>query len=102
MSEDAMASMISWLPILFMLVIFYFLLYKPQKKAREERDKMLSSLQVGARVVTIGGIYGTIDEIYSDTLKLRIAEKVVIEVGRGAISTIVEKKSQPEELATEK
>ena len=102
MNEEAMASMISWLPILFMLFIFYFLLYKPQKKAREERDKMLNSLQVGARVVTIGGIYGTIDEIYSETLKLKIADNVVIEVGRGAISNIVEKAAQSEELATEK
>ncbi len=99
MSEEAMASMISWLPILFMLVIFYFLLYKPQKRAREERDKMLNSLQVGARVVTIGGIYGTIDEIYSETLKLKIAENVVIEVGRGAISTIVEKTKEEVEVA---
>ena len=101
MNEEVMASMVSWLPILFMLCIFYFLLYKPQKRAREAREEMLNSLKVGARVVTIGGIYGTIDEIYSETLKLRIAENVVIEVGRGAISTIVEKAAQPEELVTE-
>ena len=94
MNEEAMASMISWLPILFMLCIFYFLLYKPQKRAREERDKMLSSLKVGVRVITIGGIYGTIDEIYTETLKLKVAENVVIEVGRGAISTIVEKSKE--------
>lgn len=90
MNEEAMAAMVSWLPILFMLFIFYFLLYKPQKKAREERDKMLKSLQVGTRVITIGGIYGTIDEIYSETIKLKIAENVVIEIGRGAVSTIVQ------------
>lgn len=101
MSEETMASMLSWLPILFMLFIFYFLLYKPQKRAREAREAMLNSLKVGARVITIGGIYGTIDEIYSETLKLRIAENVVIEVGRGAISTIVEKTAEVEELATE-
>ncbi|MBQ7705246.1 MAG: preprotein translocase subunit YajC [Selenomonadaceae bacterium] len=89
-----MASMISWLPILFMLFIFYFMLYKPQKRAREERDKMLSSLQVGARVITIGGIYGTIEEIYTETLKLKIAENVAIEIGRGAVSTIVEKENK--------
>ncbi len=94
MSEEAMASMISWLPILFMVCIFYFLLYKPQKRAREERETMLSSLQVGARIVTIGGIYGTIEEIYSETLKIKIAENVVIEVGRGAVSTIVEKENK--------
>lgn len=101
MNEEAMAAMVSWLPILFMVCIFYFLLYKPQKRAREAREEMLSNLKVGARVVTIGGIYGTIEEIYTETLKLKIADNVVIEVGRGAISTIVEKAVQPEELVTE-
>jgi preprotein translocase subunit YajC len=90
MNEEAMAAMLSWLPILFMLFIFYFLLYKPQKKVREERDKMLKSLQVGARIITIGGIYGTISEIYTETIKLKIADNVEIEVGRGAVSMIVE------------
>ncbi len=101
MNEEAMAAMVSWLPILFMVCIFYFLLYKPQKRAREAREEMLSNLKVGARVVTIGGIYGTIEEIYTETLKLKIAENVTIEVGRGAISMIVEKATQPEELVTE-
>ena len=96
MNEEAMASMLSWLPILFMLCIFYFLLYKPQKKAREEREQMLSNLQVGMNVITIGGIYGTIEEIYTESFKLKIAENVVIEVGRGAISTIIEKNKELE------
>lgn len=94
MNEEAMAAMLSWLPILFMLLIFYFMLYKPQKKAREERDKMLNSLQVGARIVTIGGIYGTITGIYTETIKIKIAENVVIEINRGAVSMIAENKPQ--------
>ena len=90
MNEESMAAMLSWLPIMFMLFIFYFMLYKPQKKAREERDKMLKSLQVGARIITIGGIYGTISKIYTETIQLKIADNVEIEVGRGAVSMIVE------------
>jgi len=94
MNEDAMAAMLSWFPILFMLVIFYFMLYKPQKKMRGERNKVLQSLQIGARIVTIGGIYGTITEIYTETLKIKIAENVIIEVNRAAISMIVEKSAE--------
>ena len=90
MNEEAMAATLSWFPILFMLVIFYFMLYKPQKKAREEHAKMLNSLQIGARIMTIGGIYGTITEIYTETVKMKIAENVVIEIGRGAVSMVVE------------
>ena len=93
MSEDAMAAMVSWMPILFMVAIFYFLLYKPQQKARKDRENMLSRLHMGMRVVTIGGIYGVIDDIEGEILKLKVAENVVIEVNRSAISAI----DQPKE-----
>jgi preprotein translocase subunit YajC len=94
MNEEAMAAMLSWMPIMFMLFIFYFMLYKPQKKAREDRDKMLKSLEVGARIITIGGIYGTIDKIYTETLELKIADNVVIEIGRGAVSAVIDGQSK--------
>ena len=93
MTEDTMAAMVSWMPILFMVAIFYFLLYKPQQKARKDRENMLSRLHMGMRVVTIGGIYGVIDDIEGEILKLKVAENVVIEVNRSAISAI----DQPKE-----
>lgn len=93
MSEDTMAAMVSWMPILFMVVIFYFLLYKPQQKARRERESMLNHLHVGTRIVTIGGIFGTIDELDDEIIKLKIAENVIIDVSRGAVSSIVGEKS---------
>ena len=91
MENEAVASMISWLPILFMLVIFYFLLYRPQKQARQAREKMLSELKVGADILTVGGIYGTITELDEETLKLKIAEGVEIKIARAAINMIVNK-----------
>jgi len=91
MGNEAMASMISWLPIIFMLVIFYFLLYRPQKQARQEREKMLAALQVGAEVVTIGGIYGTITALDEETVNLKIAEKVEIKISRQAVNMVAQK-----------
>ena len=91
MENEAMASMISWLPIVFMLVIFYFMLYRPQKQARQEREKMLSNLQVGAEVVTIGGIYGKITSLDEDTLQLKIADGVEIKISRQAVNILVQK-----------
>ena len=91
MENEAMASMISWLPIIFMLVIFYFMLYRPQKQARQEREKMLSNLQVGAEVVTIGGIYGKITSLDEDTLQLKIADGVEIKISRQAVNILVQK-----------
>ena len=91
MENEVMASMISWLPIIFMLVIFYFMLYRPQKQARQEREKMLSALQVGVEVVTIGGIYGKITAVDEETLMLKIAEKVEIKISRQAVNTLAQK-----------
>ena len=91
MENETMASMISWLPIIFMLVIFYFMLYRPQKQARQEREKMLSNLQVGAEVVTIGGIYGKITSLDEDTLQLKIADGVEIKISRQAVNILVQK-----------
>ena len=89
MDIETTSMLATWGPILVMVVIFYMLLYRPQKKAQQERDQMLSSLQKGSRIVTIGGIYGTITELNEKTIKLKIAEKVEIEMARGSVSSIV-------------
>ena len=91
MENEVMASMISWLPIIFMLVIFYFMLYRPQKQARQEREKMLANLQVGVEVVTIGGIYGKITALDDETVKLKIAEGVEIKMSRQAVNMTPQK-----------
>ena len=92
MGEETFVALASWGPILLMLLIFYFLLYRPQKIARQERDNMLVNLATGSRIVTIGGIYGTITEIKDDIIKLKIAENVEIEISRSSVGTDVTKK----------
>ena len=96
MENEAMASMISWLPIIFMLVIFYFLLYRPQKLARQQREKMLSELQVGVEIVTIGGIYGEITALDEESAKIKIADGVEIKISRQAINMTVNQKEAEE------
>ncbi|MBR1807401.1 MAG: preprotein translocase subunit YajC [Selenomonadaceae bacterium] len=88
MDNEATAAVANFAPILVMLLIFYFLLYRPQKKARQERDAMLSSLKVGSRVITIGGIYGTIVGLTNEIVRLKVADKVEIEVARGSINGV--------------
>lgn len=85
--ENEMAAIVAnFAPIALMLLIFYLLLYRPQKKARQERDAMLSSLKVGNRVITIGGIYGTITALTDEIVTLKVADNVEIEMARGSIS----------------
>ncbi len=76
-------------PIVVMVAIFYFLLYRPQKKQQSRRRAMLDSLKKGDQVITIGGIYGTIEEIGDKSLKLKIADGVVIEVVRSSVNANV-------------
>ena len=86
MGNETAAAVANFMPIALMLLIFYFLLYRPQKKDRQERDAMLSSLKVGARVITIGGIYGTIVGLSDEIVRLKVADNVTIEVARGSIN----------------
>ena len=76
-------------PIVVMVAIFYFLLYRPQKKQQNRRRAMLDSLKKGDQVITIGGIYGTIEDLGDKSLKLKIADGVVIEVVRSSVNANV-------------
>lgn len=87
MSTEAMAT---WGPIVVMIVIFYFLLYRPQKNAQKKRKAMLDSLKKGNEVVTIGGIYGKIESLDDKSVELLIAPNTVIKVARSAVNAIAE------------
>lgn len=81
-------------PIVVMIAIFYFLLYRPQKKQQKQRMSMLDSLKKGDKVVTIGGIYGTIEALSDKSLKLKVADRVVIEVARASINAVLTEKTE--------
>ena len=78
------------LPFVLILGIFYFLILRPQQKkqrlAQQEREQMLGALKSGDKVVTTGGLYGTIVAVKETTVQLRIAQSVSVEVLRTAIS----------------
>ena len=86
MSPEALGT---WGPIVVMIAIFYCLLYGPQKKQQNRRRAMLDNLKKGDQVITIGGIYGTIVELGDTSLKLKIADGVVIEVVRSSVNANV-------------
>jgi preprotein translocase subunit YajC len=77
-------------PLVLMFGVFYFLLIRPQQKKQRTHQDMLKSLKVGDRVVTTGGLYGTIVAGGDHIVKLEIADKVRVEVGRSYIAGKVE------------
>ncbi|RAP28931.1 preprotein translocase subunit YajC [Brevibacillus laterosporus] len=76
------------LPIIIMFVIFYFLLIRPQQKRNKERNAMLAAIKKGDRVVTIGGMHGTIQDITDDTLILKVSHNVHMTFDRGAVNSV--------------
>jgi len=81
---------LSFLPLLLILLIMYFLIMRPQAKKQKEREKMLQSLQKGDAVVTIGGIHGKIIGFKQNNqiVVLRVDDKVKLEVDRSAIASV--------------
>lgn len=76
--------------MLIMLVaifaIFYFLMIRPESKRRKERQSMIDSLSRGDKIVTIGGLYGEVQDVHDDKIVIRIAEDLKVEVAKTAIS----------------
>ncbi|MFZ5631371.1 MAG: preprotein translocase subunit YajC [Bacillota bacterium] len=89
--------------ILYILVLFgllYFLMIRPQQQRQKKHQEMIRGIKVNDKVVTAGGILGTVVKLKEDTLVLRVADGVRIEVLRTAIGQVRE--SAPEEEEEEK
>ncbi len=84
-----MEAIAGFLPIILLFVIFYFLLIRPQQQQQKKRKEMLSKLQKGERVVTIGGIYGMLKEVREDTVVVRIADNVNVKMARSGIDRFI-------------
>jgi preprotein translocase subunit YajC len=79
---------VQFLPFALALAIVYFVLLLPMKRKQKKVQEFLDALKVGDRVVTTGGIYGTIQKITDRSVKLQVADKVNIEISKGAIAGI--------------
>jgi len=80
------------LPIVLIVFIFYFLMYRPMRKRQKSTEAMVASLKNGDKVITSGGIYGTIAGLRDHTVHLKIAENAKMEVAKSAIASM---QSQP-------
>lgn len=87
-----MGGIESFLPLILIFVVFYFLMIRPQQKRMKQHKEMLGQLRRGDRVVTQGGILGTVNKVVDDKeVVVEIAEGVRVRVLRGSIQDIVSK-----------
>ncbi len=77
------------IPMILILIIMYFFMIRPQSKKQKETEKMLAALKKGDRVITIGGIHGTISSAKESTVVVKVDDGVKIEFNRSAIATVV-------------
>lgn len=86
-----MGQLGSYLPLIVIFIVFYFLLIRPQQKRSKDRNALIKSMGEGDRVVTIGGVHGTVDELRDSTVVLRMADGAKLEFERSAVNAIREK-----------
>jgi preprotein translocase subunit YajC len=72
-----------------MAAIFYFLILRPQQRAKRAKAELMTALTVGSEILTVGGIYGTVIELRDEDMDLEIAEGVVMRIDRRALATVI-------------
>lgn len=83
------SSFMSFIPLIFMFAIFYFLLIRPQQKKAKEHKALLETLKKGDQVITAGGVHGKVTAIDDGVVVMEIATGVNIRINKGYIATVV-------------
>ena len=79
----------SFLPIILIFIIMYFVLFRPQMRRQKEQRRLISSLKTGDRVVTSAGIHGMITNVKETTVTVKVADNVKIEMEKSAVTNVL-------------
>ena len=80
--------------ILIICAVFYFIVIRPQRKSQHDTETMRDQLKNGDRVLTSGGIYGTVVGVSDDQIQVRVADSVKIQFSKSAVTQLVEEPSK--------
>ncbi len=93
-AQGGPSLLVSFVPIILIFVIFYLLLILPQQKKAKQHQSMLNSLHKGDRVVTTGGMYGTVHDVKDNLIVLKISDEVKVELIKSAVAAVIDKKAE--------
>jgi preprotein translocase subunit YajC len=82
------------LPMLLIIAVFYVLLIRPQQKRQRELQETISQLKAGDRIVTTGGVIGTITSVKDTSFLIRSAEKSILEIARSSVAGVDEEEKK--------
>jgi preprotein translocase subunit YajC len=88
------SALTSFVPIIFIFIIMYFVLFRPQMRKQKEQQRLVSSLKTGDRIVTNAGIHGLISNVKDTTVIVKVADNVKIEMEKSAVTNVL--KSDPQ------
>ena len=81
-------TIVTFLPFVVILVIFYFLLIRPGTTRQKKLQQMIDNLKVGDKIITSSGIFGTVMSLKNDRIQVRIAENVKVEMSKNAVTAL--------------
>ena len=88
-AEGGAAGFASFIPLVLMFVIFYFLLIRPQQKRSKEHRTLIANLKKGDRIITSGGLHGRVTGMDETTLTVEIADKVRVKLNRANVAGVI-------------
>src|SRR5947207_9916074 len=83
------AGLISFLPFIFIFVIMYYVMIRPQMRRQKEQQRLVSTLKTGDRVVTASGIHGLISNVKDRTVIVKVADNVKLEMEKSSVTNVV-------------
>ena len=82
------AGILNFIPLIFIFIVFYFLIIRPQQKKQKEHQAMVTNVKKNDEIVTTGGLYGTIVNIKEKTFVVRIDESAKIEIEKNSVAYV--------------
>lgn len=93
-SSGSAGGLASFIPLVLMFVIFYFLLIRPQQKKTKEHRDMVAGVKKGDRIITSGGIHGQVTAVDDTTVTVEISDKVRVKLNRANVAGMVQAQTQ--------
>ncbi|HET6567356.1 MAG TPA: preprotein translocase subunit YajC [Rhodothermales bacterium] len=90
---SAANPIVSFLPLLLIFVVFYFFIIRPQKKKEETRKQMIEGVKKNDRIITIGGVHGTVTQVDDSSVLVQVDSNTKLRVDKNAIASIAVKES---------
>src|SRR5215467_852986 len=92
--QSGAGGLIQLMPILLIILVFYFLIIRPQQKRQRQLQETVANLKIGDRIITTGGVIGVITTVRDTSFLIRSADKSILEIARSSVAGIDEEGRQ--------